>query len=245
MWTPDPAHEAVRDLARRPGGGGGRSSAKASAASFFPAAAQPNLQWRRHWTLAHRRWLAGQKFDHAAQQVVFQEGIDAIEDSLQRLRRVEEATRPRRAGVVDGAGGGSLSSHARRFVSRRRGPTFAAEIGDVRRFDTPRQLTSFLGLVPAEKLNRRHNPDGRASALAGNRRARRAYLVEAAWTLSLPGEGQQDLASAAREGCPSRPRHRLEGANPSVCARYRRLSATGRSRLSSWLRSPARSPAFL
>jgi transposase len=28
--------------------------------------------------------------------------------------------------------------------------TFAAEIGDVRRFDTPRQLTSFLGLVPAE-----------------------------------------------------------------------------------------------
>ncbi len=28
--------------------------------------------------------------------------------------------------------------------------TFAAEIGDVRRFDTPRQFTSFLGLVPAE-----------------------------------------------------------------------------------------------
>src|SRR6202451_1797759 len=43
-----------------------------------------------HWTLAHRRWLAGQKFDHAAQQIVFQEGIDAIEDSLQRLRRVEK-----------------------------------------------------------------------------------------------------------------------------------------------------------
>jgi transposase len=28
--------------------------------------------------------------------------------------------------------------------------TFAAEIGDVRRFDTPRQLMSFVGLVPAE-----------------------------------------------------------------------------------------------
>ena len=28
--------------------------------------------------------------------------------------------------------------------------TFAAEIGDVGRFDTPRQLASFLGLVPAE-----------------------------------------------------------------------------------------------
>ena len=32
--------------------------------------------------MAHRRWLAGQKFDHPAQQIVFQEGIDAIEDSF-------------------------------------------------------------------------------------------------------------------------------------------------------------------
>jgi len=29
--------------------------------------------------------------------------------------------------------------------------TVAAEIGDVRRFDTPRQLMSFLGLVPGER----------------------------------------------------------------------------------------------
>jgi transposase len=40
--------------------------------------------------LAHRRWLASQKFDHAAQQIDFQEGIDAIEDALQRLRRLEK-----------------------------------------------------------------------------------------------------------------------------------------------------------
>ena len=26
-----------------------------------------------HWTLAHRRWLAEQKFEHIAQQIVFQE----------------------------------------------------------------------------------------------------------------------------------------------------------------------------
>ena len=43
-----------------------------------------------HWTLAHRRWLASQKFEHAAQQIVFQEGIDAIEDAVQRLRRLEK-----------------------------------------------------------------------------------------------------------------------------------------------------------
>ena len=34
--------------------------------------------------------LAGQKFDHAAQQIVFQEAIDAIKDALQRLRRLDK-----------------------------------------------------------------------------------------------------------------------------------------------------------
>src|SRR6478609_889327 len=43
-----------------------------------------------HWTLAHRRWLAKQAFEHAAQQIVFQEGIDAIEDAAQRLHRLEQ-----------------------------------------------------------------------------------------------------------------------------------------------------------
>ena len=39
--------------------------------------------------MAHRRWLASQKFEHAV-QLVFQEAIDAIEDALQRLRRLEK-----------------------------------------------------------------------------------------------------------------------------------------------------------
>ncbi|CCV10495.1 hypothetical protein MESS4_20071 [Mesorhizobium sp. STM 4661] len=35
---------------------------------------------------------------------------------------------------------------------------FAAEIGDVRRFDTPPQLMAFLGLVPGGAFDRRHSP---------------------------------------------------------------------------------------
>lgn len=62
--------------------------------------------------------------------------------------------------------------------------TFAAEIGDVRQFDTPRQLTSFLGLVPAERsIGDTIRPKG--LILAGNRCARRA-LIEAAWTYRYP-----------------------------------------------------------
>ena len=39
---------------------------------------------------------------------------------------------------------------------------FAAEIGDVRRFDTPPQLMAFLGLVPGGELDRRYGPAQRA-----------------------------------------------------------------------------------
>ena len=77
--------------------------------------------------------------------------------------------------------------------------TFAAEIGDVRRFDTPRRLMSFLGLAPAESSTgdtiRR-----KGLTLAGNRRARRA-LVEAAWTYRYPARVSATLR-ARLEGLP-------------------------------------------
>jgi hypothetical protein len=92
----------------------------------LPRSQQCASSWRSrkpHWTLAHRRWLAGQKFEHTAQQIVFQEGIDAIEDASATASS-REATRSDCAGVVDGAGRGRLPGDARGFVSRR---------GDLRR----------------------------------------------------------------------------------------------------------------
>ena len=79
--------------------------------------------------------------------------------------------------------------------------TFAAEIGDVRRFDTPRQLMSFLGLVPGESSTggtvRR-----KGLTLVGNRRARRA-LVEGAWTYRYPARVSETLRARLERGCPS------------------------------------------
>ena len=63
--------------------------------------------------------------------------------------------------------------HAMRGASFLVAVTFATEIGDVRRFDTPRQLMSFLGLVPAESSTRRHcetqgaDPRGQSTRTAG------------------------------------------------------------------------------
>ena len=103
--------------------------------------------------------------------------------------------------------------------------TFAAEIGDVRRFDTPRQLASFLGLVPAESSTgdtiRR-----KGLTLAGNRRARRA-LVEAAWAYRYPARVSETLR-ARLEGLPKPVRDIGWKAQVRLCARYCRLSAVGK-----------------
>ena len=108
---------------------------------------------------------------------------------------------------------------------------FAAEIGDVRRFDTPRQLMSFLGLVPAESSTG-DTVRRKGLTLAGNRRARRA-LVEAAWTYRYPARVSETLQSPARRAAQSRARHRLEGAGPAVrplspAQRCRQEAAGGR-----------------
>jgi hypothetical protein len=99
--------------------------------------------------------------------------------------------------------------------------TFAAEIGDVRRFDNPRQLMSFLGLVPAESSTG-ERVRRKGLTLAGNRRARRV-LVEAAWTPAFASAGsivilpgRRDPPSPARRVAQSRARHCLERASPPV-----------------------------
>lgn len=102
---------------------------------------------------------------------------------------------------------------------------FAAEIGDVRRFDSPPQLMSFLGLVPGERST---GETVRCSGLtlAGNRRVRRA-LVEAAWTYRYPARVSEALR-ARLERVPKAVRDIAWKAQVRLCARYRRLSAAGK-----------------
>lgn len=223
VWVPDATHEAMRDLVR----------ARAAVAQDLRRKRQQLLSFllrhgrifdgRQHWTLAHRRWLAGQKFEHRAQQIVFQDGVDVIEDALARLRRLEAqlvATVPSwsMAPVV-------AAYQAMRGVSFLVAVTIAAELGDLRRFDNPRQLMAFLGLVPRERST--GETVRRAGlTLAGNRHARRG-LVEAAWSYRHPARVSQTLR-VRLEGLPKAVRDIAWKAQIRLCARYRRLSAAGK-----------------
>ena len=223
MWAPDAAHEAVRDLVRAREAAGDDLRRKRQQLLSFLLRHSRIYSGGGHWTLAHRRWLAHQKFEHAAQQIVFQEGIDAIEDTLQRLRRLEKqlaliVPEWSMAPVVQ-------AYQAMRGASFLVAVTFAAEIGDVRRFDTPRQLMSFLGLVPGESSTG-DTVRRKGLTLAGNRRARRA-LIEAAWTYRYPARVSETLR-ARLDGLPKPVRDIAWKAQVRLCARYRRLSAAGK-----------------
>ena len=224
VWTPDAAHEAVRDLVR----------AREAAADDLRRKRQQLLSFLlRHSRIttaeaAIGRWRIGagwpiRSSSMSPSRSSFRKEFDVIEDALQRLRRLEKQLTLivpdwSMAPVVD-------AYQAMRGASFLVAVTFAAEIGDVRRFDTPRQLMSFLGLVPAESSTG-DTVRRKGLTLAGNRRARRA-LVEAAWTYPLSGQSWRDLESPVGRAAEARARHRLEGPGPS-CARYRRLSATGK-----------------
>jgi transposase len=99
--------------------------------------------------------------------------------------------------------------------------TFVSEIGDVRRFDNPRQLMAFLGLVPSERSTGDTVKRG-SLTLAGNRRARRA-LVEGAWSYRYPARVTEPIR-VRLEGLPKAVREIAWKAQTRLCARYRRMT---------------------
>ena len=89
VWVPDEGHEAVRDLVRAREAAGDDLRRKGQQLLSFLLRHGRIYEGGGHWTLAHRRWLAGQSFTHPAQQIVFEEMVGAIRDAAERLRRLD------------------------------------------------------------------------------------------------------------------------------------------------------------
>src|SRR4051794_28357471 len=223
VWVPDAVHEAVRDLV----------PAREAAARDLRHKRQQVLSFllrhgriftgHRHWSRAHLRWLAGQAFDHPAQQIVFQDQVDVVADAQARLERLDRQLAElvptwSMAPVV-------AACQAMRGVSFLVAVTFVAEIGDVRRFESPRQLMAFLGLVPCERSTGDTVRRG-GLTFAGTRRVRRA-LVEGAWSYRPPARVTETIR-VRLETLPQAVREIAWKAQVRLSARYRRLIAAGK-----------------
>ena len=99
------------------------------------------------------------------------------------------------------------------------------EVGDLRRFENPRQLMGYLGLVPGERST---GTSVRRLAItkAGNGRVRRA-LVESAWSYRYtPRTGASKQLQVNRVS--QNIKDIAAKAQLRLCGRYRALSARGK-----------------
>ena len=103
--------------------------------------------------------------------------------------------------------------------------TLVAEVGDLRRFDSPAQLMSFLGLVPSENSTGDTTRRG-AITKTGNRRARRV-LVEGAWSYRFGARVGRQLLERMTD-LPKEVRDIAWKAQVRLCKRYRVLTARGK-----------------
>lgn len=103
--------------------------------------------------------------------------------------------------------------------------TIAAELGDLTRFDNPRQLMSYVGLHPSEHSSGNARRQG-GIAKTGNAHARRV-LVEGAWAYRyLPKVSRQ--IQVRQESLPEQIRDIAWNAQLRLCKRFRRLVARGK-----------------
>jgi transposase len=103
--------------------------------------------------------------------------------------------------------------------------TTLAEVGDIARFDNPRQLTDYLGLCPSEHSTGEKRRLGGISK-TGNSHARRV-LIEGAWAYRYPARISRQI-QIRQENLPQSIRDIAWKAQLRLCKRYRRLTARGK-----------------
>jgi len=225
IYVPDVADESMRDLVRA------REDAvvmQRQARQRLAALLLRNdvrYAGKTTWTAAHRRWIAEVKLARSAQRLAFEEYVQAVEEASTRVERLsryieQEVAQWRWRSVVSAlqACRGIQLIHAVRIV---------AELGDLSRFSHPRQLMSYLGLIPSEDSSGERHRQG-AITKAGNSSARRA-LVEAAWAYQYMAK-VSGLIARRQAKLPKVALDIAWKAQVRLCARFRRLKARGVNR---------------
>lgn len=177
------------------------------------------------WSKSHMGWLADIKMPHRSQQIVFQECIEALNQCKTRLMRLTDQIRQllpdwRLAPVV-------YALQSLRGVSLIVASTTVAELGDLKRFDNPAELMSYLGLVPSEHSSGQKTRRGSITK-AGNAHVRR-MLVEAAWSYRYRARVSRVLLKR-QDGLPQHIQDIAWKAQLRLCARYRHLWAKGKAK---------------
>jgi transposase len=216
VYIPQEEDEALRDLSRaREDALGDLKAAKFRLKAFL---LRHDIRYtgRATWNPAHLRWLSEVVCATPAQQMVFQEYVRAVNEHTERLHRLEQELQEhvktwRFNPVVE-------ALQAWRGVQFTVAVTMVAELGDLTRFDTPKELLKVLGLIPSEYSSAERRRQGSITK-AGNTHARRV-LVEGAWAYRYPAKVSRHL-QLRLETPPKSIQDSSWKAQVRLCKRYR------------------------
>ena len=145
----------------------------------------------RYWTMKHRKWMAGLKFDLTVDKMTFEYYLNYIENTEERIARVDEEIRKEAENERNAEKTKIL--RAFRGVDYVTALSFICEIGDFRRFATAESFMSFLGLIPSEYSSGKKIQRGSITK-TGNSHLRK-LLVESAWHYTRPVKESKRLAA--------------------------------------------------
>lgn len=148
MYVPDEQTEALRDLERcRDAAKKAETTAKHQLSKFL---LRQGRRWEggSNWTLKHRDWIRRQTFDQEAHCRVLRDDVKALEDATERVERltsdIEELVATTALAPL------VTAMQSMRGIATISSVVVAAEIGDLRRFDSAKKFMSYVGLVPSE-----------------------------------------------------------------------------------------------
>ncbi len=195
VWVPTPELESIRDLTRA------REDMKQIDVRLkqrlvaFLLRNDKKYTGRTKWGKAFFNWLATLKFETQVQQIVFQEYVDAVVRAQARVEAldIELQNALETFELRDLV----ISLMALRGFGLVTAMTVVAELGDITRFESPKQLMAYVGLVPSEYSSGSSRSQGSITK-TGNNHARRV-LIEASWTYRFPARKTAYLQRRAKE----------------------------------------------
>lgn len=225
VWVPTAEQEAIRDLTRaREDMKAAELRARQRLNAFLLRHSKP-YPGKSRWTAMHYRWLETVRFDSPIQQLVLQEYIENVREAKRRVAGLEKQMR---AALTEWSLAPVVEAlMALRGISLITAMTVLSELGDISRFDSPRQLMAYLGLVPSEHSSGGSRRQGGITR-TGNGHVRRV-LVESAWSYRFPARKTRIIQQRAERTSPTVQAIAWE-AQKRLCGRYRRLAATGKAK---------------
>src|SRR5262252_4744896 len=190
VYVPEPTDEAIRDLCRA------RTDAvdDQRRCRFRLKAFLLRHGYRYHgkanWSQPHMRYLRELVLPHPAMKAILEEYLQGIDAAHQRVQRIE-------ASMLSLLESWRLKPAVQALMAFRGFQLVAAmvtvsELGDIHRFEHPRQLMTYLGLVPTESTSGPRQRMGPISRCGNGHQ--RWLLTECAEHYVLPPKVSKELS---------------------------------------------------